>query len=335
MKILITGGCGFIGSNFIRWVIRNHPQDQLVNLDLLTYAGKLENLEGIDTRHYEFFKGDIADLETVDGLFERHGFDAVVNFAAESHVDNSIKGPRVFIETNVKGTMNLLDCAYRRWRGEEGWRERYRFLQISSDEVYGSLPENDPQLKFTEETPLRPSNPYSASKASADVLVRAYHYTFGFPAIITRCSNNYGPRQDAEKLIPLMIECALENRRLPLYGDGRNIRDWLHVEDHCRAVDLVLKEGRVGEIYNIGGNNEKRNIDIVKLILRLLGKPESLISYVEDRPGHDRRYAMDSTKIRRELAWRPRYDFERGLEETVAWYREGMVRWPAAQEKKS
>jgi len=308
-RILVTGGAGFIGSNFIRYFLRAHPEDEVINLDLLTYAGNLLNLEDLSGEgRYRFVWGDIADEKVLASIFAR-GVDAVVNFAAESHVDRSIKDPSVFIHSNVLGTQVLLD-AIRQYPVE-------RFIQVSTDEVYGTL---GPTGAFTETTPLAPNSPYSASKAGADLLVRAYHETFGLPVLITRCSNNYGPYQFPEKVIPLFIMNALQDKPLPLYGDGLNVRDWLHVVDHCRAVDRVLEKGTVGEVYNIGGDNEKRNIDITRLILDLLQKPESLIQYVEDRPGHDRRYAMDAGKIRRELGWRPLYTFEDGISETIRWY---------------
>ncbi|MFH0925665.1 MAG: dTDP-glucose 4,6-dehydratase [bacterium] len=320
-KILITGGCGFIGSNFVRYIREKYPDYQLVNLDLLTYAGKLENLAGIDEKNYSFIKGDIGDKELVIRLFKEYDFDTVINFAAETHVDRSIKDPRIFVETNVCGTMNLLDCTYSHWnKKRSNWQEDHCFFQISTDEVYGTLPEDNPHLKFTEDTPLAPNSPYSSTKTSADLLVRAYHKTYGLPILITRCSNNYGQYQDREKLIPLIIYNAFHNKRLPVYGDGRNIRDWLYVLDHCSAIDIVLHKGRVGEVYNIGGLNEWQNIDIVKFILKYLNKPESLIEYVADRPGHDRRYAIDNTKISTELGWSPGFTFEEGLKRTIEWY---------------
>ena len=321
MKVLVTGGCGFIGSHFVRRLVRAYPDHEILNLDLLTYAGKPENVRDIVSPRYRLVKGNITDQLHVTQLFKIHDFDAVVNFAAESHVDNSIKGPRIFVETNVTGTLNLLECAYQHWKTRPDWTEKCRFVQISTDEVYGSLPENEPEKRFTEESALAPSSPYSASKAAADHLALAYRRTYGMPVLVTRSSNNFGPNQDREKLIPLMVTNALRNRALPVYGDGRNVRDWIYVEDHCAAVDEVLHRGRAGEIYNIGADSERRNIDIVKMILEILGKPESLIEYVTDRPGHDRRYAIDSAKIRRELGWRPAHAFEKALEATVNAYR--------------
>jgi dTDP-glucose 4,6-dehydratase len=309
-RVLVTGGAGFIGSNFIRYLLRAHPGVRVVNFDKLTYAGNLENLLDIvgDERH-TFVRGDICDAEAVRGAFATHGVDTVIHFAAESHVDRSILGSRVFVETNVLGTHVLLDAAK-----EHGVD---RFIHVSTDEVYGSLGSTG---RFTEATPLHPNSPYSASKAGSDLLALAYEHTHGLPVIVTRCSNNYGPYQFPEKLIPLMIANALDGKPLPVYGDGMNIRDWLHVEDHCAAIDLVTRQGRVGEVYNIGGNNEWANIDIVRLVLRLLGKPESLISFVRDRPGHDRRYAIDAAKIEQDLGWRPGRTFEVGIEQTVNWY---------------
>ncbi len=310
-RILVTGGCGFIGSNFVRYMLSRHPELEIWNLDALTYAGNLENLKDLegDPRHH-FVRGDITDRATVEQVMGQ-GIDAVVNFAAESHVDRSIHDSTPFIRTNVLGTQVLLDAARK-----HGVR---RFIQISTDEVYGSL---GPTGYFTEETPLAPNSPYSASKAAADLLVRAYHHTFGFPAIITRCSNNYGPYQFPEKLIPLFIANALNDQPLPLYGDGLQVRDWIHVLDHCHAIDLVLQRGLPGEVYNVGGRCEKTNLEVTRTILQLLGKPESLIRFVEDRPGHDRRYAIDCSKIERELGWRPQVPFEEGLRETIRWYQE-------------
>ena len=310
MTILVTGGAGFIGSNFIRWMLQNHPDDDIINVDKLTYAGNLENLEEVEeNRHYMFAKADISERIQVEPMFQKYPIAAVVNFAAESHVDRSILGAAEFIKTNVGGTNVLLELAKE--------YQVKKFIQISTDEVYGSLGADG---KFTEETPLHPNSPYSASKASADLLAVASYHTFGVPVIITRCSNNYGPFQFPEKLIPLMIVNALGNKPLPVYGDGLNVRDWLHVYDHCLAIDAVLQKGRPGEVYNIGGSNEWKNIDIVRLILKQLGKPESLMTFVKDRPGHDRRYAIDSTRIQRELQWQPTYTFERGLTETISWY---------------
>ncbi|GAW31241.1 dTDP-glucose 4,6-dehydratase [Carboxydocella sp. JDF658] len=314
-RILVTGGAGFIGSNFIRYMLKKYPEVRIVNLDKLTYAGNLENLRDIeDNPNYRFVKGDIADPVVVDQLAAE--VDYIVNFAAESHVDRSIEDPSIFIKTNVMGTQVLLDAAKK--HGIE------KYLQISTDEVYGSL---GPTGYFTEETPLAPNSPYSASKAGADLLVRAYHETYGLPTLITRCSNNYGPYQYPEKLIPFFIKRALADEYLPVYGDGMNIRDWLHVEDHCRAIDLVLQKGRIGEVYNIGGNNERTNIEITRLILQELNKPESLIKFVQDRLGHDRRYAIDASKIKTELGWQPEYTFEQGIKETIKWYLENRKWW--------
>lgn len=313
--MLITGGAGFIGSNFVRYIIDKYEDYQIVNLDSLTYCGNLENLSGIeDNPNYTFYKGDITDKELVFKITA--DVDYIVNFAAESHVDRSIENPEIFIKSNVLGTQVLLDAAK-----EHGI---CKYLQVSTDEVYGSLGRTG---YFLENTPLTPNSPYSASKASADLMVRAYNKTFDLPVNITRCSNNYGPYQFPEKLIPLMISNALENKQLPVYGDGKNVRDWLHVYDHCSAIDLVLHKGAVGEIYNIGGNNEKKNIEIVKLILKNLNKPESLIKFVKDRLGHDRRYAIDSTKIQDELGWMPKYTFETGIAETIQWYLDNRQWW--------
>ncbi|OWT33398.1 dTDP-glucose 4,6-dehydratase [Methanobrevibacter sp. 87.7] len=307
-KILVTGGAGFIGSNFLKYMVNKYPNYDFINLDALTYCGNLENLTDIeDYDNYEFVKGDIRDIDLVDKLVS--DVDYIVHFAAESHVDRSIEDPGIFIKSNILGTQTLLDAA-----------KKYnikKYLQVSTDEVYGSL---GPEGYFTEETPLQANSPYSASKAGADLMVRAYHNTFNLPVNITRCSNNYGPYQFPEKLIPLMISNALEDKELPIYGDGKNIRDWLHVYDHCTAIDLVLHKGKSGEVYNIGGHNEKSNIEIVKLILKQLNKPESLIKFVSDRLGHDRRYAIDSSKIRKELGWKPKYNFETGIVETINWY---------------
>ena len=317
MNILVTGGAGFIGSNFVRTVLERHDDVRVVNLDKLTYAGNLDSLVDVaDHPRYTFVRGDIADRELVEHVFTDHKIDGVINFAAESHVDRSILEPELFVTTNVLGTQNLLFCARA--------HKVDRFVQVSTDEVYGSL---GPTGKFREDTPLAPNSPYSAAKASADLLCRAYFMTFGFPVIVTRCSNNYGPFQFPEKLIPLMIINALADKPLPIYGDGRNVRDWLYVVDHCLAIDLVYREGTPGEVYNIGGDCERQNIDIVREILRLVGKPESLIRFVKDRPGHDRRYAMDTTKLQRELGWKPTVDFEEGLRRTVTWYLEHRDWW--------
>ncbi|MFC5446846.1 dTDP-glucose 4,6-dehydratase [Paenibacillus aestuarii] len=319
-KLLITGGAGFIGSNFVHYMLNRYPSYELINLDALTYAGNLENLTAIENNsNYTFVKGDIANKELVTGLFEQR-VDAVVHFAAESHVDRSILEPDVFVKTNVLGTQVLLEAA--KQFGVQ------KFVHVSTDEVYGSLGETG---FFTEGTPLAPNSPYSASKAGSDLLVRAYHETFGLPVNITRCSNNYGPYQFPEKLIPLIIANALADKPLPVYGDGLNIRDWLYVEDHCSAIDLVLHKGVNGEVYNIGGNNERTNIHIVKTILNELGKPESLIQYVKDRPGHDRRYGIDATKITTELGWQPVHNFETGINETIRWYLDHQAWWKRIQ----
>ena len=318
MRVLVTGGAGFIGSNFICFLLRERPEVSVVNLDKLTYAGNLENLEGLTERvgdRYRFFRGDIADPAAIEHACSEP-IDAVIHFAAESHVDRSIESAEDFIRTNINGTLTLLEAARTHQVG--------RFVQISTDEVYGSL---GPEGKFTEETPLSPRSPYSASKAGADLLVQAFFETHGMDVVITRCSNNYGPYQFPEKLIPLMITNALEDRPLPVYGDGLYVRDWIHVEDHCRALLCVLEKGRAGEVYNIGGGNELPNLDIVKLILEKVNKPEGLIQFVADRPGHDRRYAIDSGKIRRELSWEPEIDFAKGIEDTVRWYVEHRSWW--------
>ena len=323
-NILVTGGAGFIGSNFVQYILDQEDDIRLVNLDLLTYAGNLENLAAYeDDPRYHFVKGDIRDRALLRELFAQYDIDTVVHFAAESHVDRSITEPEVFLTTNILGTQALLDAAKAYWKTEPDnkysreYRENVRYLQVSTDEVYGALGKTG---MFTETTPLAPNSPYSASKASADMMVRAYHQTFGLPVNITRCSNNYGPYQFPEKLIPLMIHNAETDKPLPVYGDGMQIRDWLHVKDHCAAIWTVLKKGQIGEVYNVGGNNEKANIEIVKLILQSLGKGEELITYVQDRPGHDRRYAIDNTKITTELGWKPAYTFEQGVAETIEWY---------------
>ena len=313
MKILVTGAAGFIGSNFMYYELDNHPEDEYVALDLLTYAGNLKNLDGIKDRpNYKFVRMDIRDRENIYKLFEEEKFDLVVNFAAESHVDRSIKDPEVFLRTNIIGTEVLMDACLK--YGVE------RYHQVSTDEVYGDLPLDRPDLFFTEETPLHTSSPYSSSKASADLLVNAYHRTYGLKTTISRCSNNYGPYQFPEKMIPLMINNARHDKSLPVYGDGLNVRDWLHVYDHCSGIDLVMRKGAIGEVYNIGGHNERHNIDVVKTILKTLDKPESLITYVSDRKGHDLRYAIDPTKIETKLGWKPKYNFESGIKETIEWY---------------
>ncbi|MNC20001.1 dTDP-glucose 4,6-dehydratase 2 [compost metagenome] len=320
MKLLVTGGAGFIGSNFVLYMLQQHPDYQIVNVDALTYAGNLENLKSIENHpNYTFVKADITDVTAMDELISQ-GVDVVVNFAAESHVDRSILEPEVFVKTNVLGTQVLLDAA-----------KKYsitKFVQVSTDEVYGSLGATG---LFTEKTPLAPNSPYSASKAGGDLLVRAYHETFGLPVNITRCSNNYGPYQFPEKLIPLMISRALADQALPVYGDGMNIRDWLYVEDHCSAIDLVIHKGVNGEVYNIGGNNERTNVHIVNTVLQELGKPNSLITYVQDRPGHDRRYGIDPTKIMNELGWKPKHTFETGIKETIQWYLNNREWWTRIQ----
>lgn len=322
MTLIVTGGAGFIGSNFIFYTLANHPGDQVICLDKLTYAGSLSTLAPvIKLPSFRFVQADICDRETIYRLFEAERPNAVVNFAAESHVDRSIETPGVFFQTNILGTAMLMD-ACRKYG-------MIRFHQVSTDEVYGDLPLDRPELLFTEETPIHASSPYSASKASADLLVQAYYRTYGLPVTISRCSNNYGPYQFLEKLIPLTISNALKDKPLPVYGQGLNVRDWLYVEDHCKAIDLILRQGRLGEIYNVGGRNEMRNIDIVKLICRELGKPDNLISYVEDRKGHDLRYAIDSSKIRQELGWRPEMRFSEGIQKTIRWYLEHREWWEA------
>ena len=313
MTILLTGGAGFIGANFIYFELKNHPEDRIVCLDVLTYAGNLSTLEeALKNPNFAFYKVNICDRAAVYEIFEKEQPDAVVNFAAESHVDRSIESPEIFLQTNILGTQVMMDAC--RKYGTK------RYHQVSTDEVYGDLPLDRPDLFFTEETPIHTSSPYSASKAAADLLVGAYHRTFGLPATISRCSNNYGPYHFPEKLIPLMIANALNDKPLPVYGKGENVRDWLYVEDHCRAIDLILRKGTVGEVYNVGGHNEMRNIDIVKLICQKLGKPESLITFVADRKGHDMRYAIDPTKIHRELGWLPETKFADGLDKTIDWY---------------
>lgn len=320
MNILVTGAAGFIGSNFVFYELKNHPEDRIVALDALTYAGNLETLKPVmDCENFRFVKGDITDREAMDRLFDEERFDIVVNFAAESHVDRSIENPGVFLETNIFGTQVLMDQA--RKYGVK------RFHQVGTDEVYGDLPLDRPDLFFVETMPLTASSPYSASKASADLLVMAYHRTFGLPVTISRCSNNYGPYQFPEKLIPLMIANAMADKELPVYGEGLNVRDWLYVEDHCKAIDMIIREGKDGEIYNIGGHNERANIDVVKTILKEVGKPESLIKYVKDRAGHDLRYAIDPTKIHDELGWEPETPFDEGIKKTIRWYLDNEEWW--------
>ncbi|MCC3869504.1 dTDP-glucose 4,6-dehydratase [Terrisporobacter mayombei] len=319
-KILITGGAGFIGSNFIRYMINKYDDYNIVNLDLLTYAGNLNNLKELEgKKNYEFIRGDISDREFILKLFEKEKFEMVVNFAAESHVDNSISYPSIFMQTNIVGTQVLLEAC--RIYGIE------RYHQVSTDEVYGQLPLDKKELLFTENTSLNPSSPYSASKASADFIVNSYNKTYNMHTTISRCSNNYGPYQNCEKLIPLSITKVLNNELLPIYGSGANIRDWLHVNDHCEAIDLILHKGRIGEVYNIGGNNEKTNLEVAKCILERLGKSEELITYVKDRAGHDLRYAIDSSKLKNELGWEPRYIFEDGIIETIEWYLKNKMWW--------
>lgn len=318
MKLLVTGGAGFIGSNFIHYMFLQHADVQLVNFDALTYAGNLENLKSVEkNEHYRFFKGDITSKEDVQAVFKSQAFDAVVHFAAESHVDRSLHlGPETFILTNILGTQRLLDAC----------REFSipRFVHVSTDEVYGTLGHDG---RFSEKTPLQPNNPYAATKAASDFMVRAAVQSHGLNAVITRCSNNFGPYQFPEKLIPLMIANAMEDKPLPVYGDGLQVRDWIYVCDHCRGVDVVLRRGVPGEIYNIGGNHDIPNVEVVRMLLKLLAKPESLIKYVKDRPGHDRRYAMDTTKIKNELGWEPEYDFETALRQTVDWYLNNRSWW--------
>ncbi len=318
MKIVITGGAGFIGGNFVHYMVKKYPNDRLIVLDKLTYAGNIETLQPVMDK-IKFIKGDIADRKAVYKLFEEEKPDMIVNFAAESHVDRSIENPEVFLLTNIMGTQVLMDAC--RKYGIQ------RYHQVSTDEVYGDLPLDQPDLFFTEETPIHTSSPYSASKASADLLVQAYGRTYGLPVTISRCSNNYGPYHFPEKLIPLMIVNALNDKPLPVYGNGLNVRDWLYVEDHCKAIDLILHQGKAGEVYNIGGHNEKSNIEIVKIILKLLDKPESLITYVADRKGHDMRYAIDPTKIHRTLGWLPETKFEDGIVKTVQWYLDNRSWW--------
>ena len=313
MKVLVTGGAGFIGSNYLHYVVNAYPEDEYVCIDALTYAGNYENLIQLENKsNFRFIKMDITDREKVFNLFEEEKFDAVINFAAESHVDNSIKNPEIFLKTNILGTQVLMDASLK-----YGVK---RYHQVSTDEVYGDLPLDRPDLLFTEENPIHTSSPYSASKASADLLVMAYIRTFGLPATISRCSNNYGPYQFPEKLIPVVISKALNEEPIPVYGTGENVRDWIHVHDHNVGVDLILREGKIGEVYNLGGHSERTNLEVVKTILKQLGKPESLITFVSDRPGHDRRYAIDSSKVEKELHWDRTYNFEDGMKETIDWY---------------
>ena len=313
MKILVTGGAGFIGGNFSHYMVNKYPEYKIVVLDALTYAGNLETLEPImNNNNFKFVKGDITDRNLVYKLFEEELFDVVINFAAESHVDRSIENPELFLKTNILGTQVLLDASLK--------FNVKRYHQVSTDEVYGDLPLDRPDLFFTEETPIHTSSPYSASKASSDLLVQAYNRTFGLPITISRCSNNYGPYHFPEKLIPLIIKNALVDKDLPVYGKGENVRDWLHVYDHCTAIDLIIHKGKIGEVYNIGGHNERTNLEVVKAILRELNKPETLIKYVTDRKGHDLRYAIDPTKIENELGWIPKYNFDTGLKQTIQWY---------------
>jgi len=318
MKVLVTGGCGFIGSNFVHYYLKKYPDDSLINVDKLTYAGNLKNVSALSqSRRYDFVRADIADSVPMEEILSR-GVDAIVNFAAESHVDRSIEAPMDFMRTNVFGTFVLLEAVRK-----ISSKRRIRFLHVSTDEVYGSLGESG---AFTEETPMAPNSPYAASKASADMMVRAYHRTYGLPTLITRCSNNYGPYQFPEKLIPLLISNAIEGKPLPIYGDGLHVRDWIHVEDHCRGLDLVLHQGKEGEVYNIGGRSERPNLSVAKTILDHLEKPDSLLQYVADRPGHDRRYAIDFSKIHRTLGWEPTISFEEGIRQTIAWY-QGQEEW--------
>ena len=312
MKFLVTGGAGFIGGNYLHIMTKKYPEDEFVCLDSLTYAGNMETLSPImDKKNFKFVKGDIRDRDFVYSLFEKEHFDYVINFAAESHVDRSIENPQIFLETNIIGVSVLMDAC--RKFGIK------RYHQVSTDEVYGDLPLDRPDLLFHEDTPLHTSSPYSSSKASADLLVLAYHRTYGLPVTISRCSNNYGPYQFPEKLIPLMIQKARKNEKLPVYGDGKNVRDWLHVSDHCKAIDLIARNGRDGEIYNVGGHNERSNLQVVETILKALGKDDSLIEHVKDRLGHDRRYAICPDKIEKELGWKPEYNFDTGIAETIKW----------------
>lgn len=320
MRIVVTGGAGFIGSVMVNYLVKTYPQDFIINLDKLTYAGNLENCKEVENEpNYKFIKGDIADRLFIYKLFEEEKPDVIINFAAETHVDRSVTNPDDFVKTNVLGTTVLLDAC--RIYGIK------RYHQVSTDEVYGDLPLDRPDLFFTESTPIHTSSPYSSSKASADLFVGAYYRTYGLPVTISRCSNNYGQNQFPEKLIPLMISRALADQELPVYGTGENVRDWLHVEDHCKAIDLIVRNGKVGEVYNIGGHNERTNLQVVKTILDAVGKPESLIKYVKDRPGHDRRYAIDPAKIEKELGWTPTYNFDTGIRQTIQWYLDNEDWW--------
>lgn len=320
MKIIVTGAAGFIGGNFVHYMLSKYPDDIIIGIDLLTYAGNMETLRAVANHpHFKFYKADIADAVQIEQIFEAERPDAVINFAAESHVDRSIKDPGLFLRTNILGTQILIDASIK--------YHIKRYHQVSTDEVYGDLPLDREDLFFTEETPIHTSSPYSASKAGADLLVQAYYRTFGLPATISRCSNNYGPYHFPEKLIPLIISRALADEKLPVYGKGENIRDWLYVEDHCKAIDLILHKGKEGEVYNVGGHNERTNLEVVKAILKELQKPETLISYVVDRPGHDRRYAIDPTKIMKELGWQPTIKFDEGIKRTVKWYLDHKAWW--------
>ncbi|MBQ6461083.1 dTDP-glucose 4,6-dehydratase [Candidatus Saccharibacteria bacterium] len=313
MKILVTGGAGFIGSNFLHYVVRKYPNDMFVCVDALTYAGNYNNIRILDKeKNFKFIHGDIVDRDEMEKLFKREKFDLVINFAAESHVDNSIKNPGIFVQTNIAGVQVLMDAC--RNNGN------VRFHQVSTDEVYGDLPLDRPELKFTEVTPLHASSPYSSSKAGADLLAMAYYRTYGLPVTISRCSNNYGPYQFPEKVIPVTILCALSNKPIPVYGKGENVRDWIHVYDHNVGVDMIARNGKIGEVYNLGGHSERSNLELVKYILNYLDKPESLIEFVKDRPGHDLRYAIDSSKVEKELGWKRKYQFEKGIKETIDWY---------------
>lgn len=326
---LVTGGAGFIGSNYIHYMFKKYDNEiRIINVDALTYAGNLENLKDVEKRdNYTFVKANICDKEAISKIFAENDIDRVVHFAAESHVDRSIRNPEIFVQTNVLGTAVMLNCAKAAWELPDGsFKEGKKFLHVSTDEVYGSLPDDDNAF-FYETTPYDPHSPYSASKASSDMLVKAYMDTYHFPANITNCSNNYGPYQFPEKLIPLIISRALADEELPVYGTGENVRDWLHVSDHCEAIDLIIHKGRVGEVYNIGGHNERTNLEVVKTILKALNKPESLIKFVTDRPGHDRRYAIDPTKIETELGWKPKYNFDTGIQQTIQWYLDNQEWW--------